>query len=76
MEKFVIHNNSLMEAEIHFYLQHDTKATTFFLAPSNMTLQPNEKKVSDFTSSALFQGMSWALSHFQMCKIWLELILH
>ncbi|XP_056622256.1 hydrocephalus-inducing protein homolog isoform X2 [Triplophysa dalaica] len=44
MEKFVIHNNSLMEAEIHFYLQHDTKATTFFLAPSNMTLQPNEKK--------------------------------
>nr|XP_055030475.1 hydrocephalus-inducing protein homolog [Misgurnus anguillicaudatus] len=44
MEKFVIHNNSIMKAEIQFYFQHDTKATTFFLDPSQMTLEPNEKK--------------------------------
>lgn len=58
METFVIHNNSIMEAEIHFYFQHDTTATTYFLDPSNMTLQPNGKKVSDFTFKALFQGTS------------------
>ncbi|XP_051512768.1 hydrocephalus-inducing protein homolog [Myxocyprinus asiaticus] len=45
MERFVIHNNSLMEAEIHFCFQHDTNATTFFLDPPNITLEPNEQKV-------------------------------
>ncbi|XP_051727085.1 hydrocephalus-inducing protein homolog [Ctenopharyngodon idella] len=45
MEKFVIHNNSEMKAEIHFCFEHDTKATTFLLDPPNMTLEPNERKV-------------------------------
>lgn len=58
MEKFVIHNNSIMKAEIQFYFQHDTKATTFFLDPSNMTLEPNEKKVSNVKSIALRATLS------------------
>ncbi|CAM4581517.1 unnamed protein product [Leuciscus chuanchicus] len=45
MDKFVIHNNSTMKAEIHFCFKHDTKATTFLLDPPDMTLEPNERKV-------------------------------
>ncbi|XP_073785286.1 hydrocephalus-inducing protein homolog isoform X1 [Danio rerio] len=45
MEKFVIHNNSQMDAEIQFCFQHDSKATTFLLDPPNMTLKTNERKV-------------------------------
>ncbi|XP_072551301.1 hydrocephalus-inducing protein homolog [Salminus brasiliensis] len=43
-ERLVIHNNSPMEAEVHFCFQQDTKATTFFLDPPSMVLKPNEKK--------------------------------
>ncbi|KAL6479129.1 hypothetical protein MHYP_G00125620 [Metynnis hypsauchen] len=43
-ETLVMHNNSPMEAEVHFCFQHDTKATTFLLDPPSMILKPNEKK--------------------------------
>ncbi|XP_067276661.1 hydrocephalus-inducing protein homolog isoform X2 [Pseudorasbora parva] len=45
MEKFVIHNNSKMKAEINFCFEHDAKAITFLLDPPNMTLEANERKV-------------------------------
>ncbi|TRY66375.1 hypothetical protein DNTS_003347 [Danionella cerebrum] len=45
MDKFVIHNNSQMEAEIQFCFQHDTNATTFILDPSKMRLEPNQRKI-------------------------------
>ena len=56
-----MHNNSPMEAEVHFCFQHDTKATTYLLDPPSMTLKPKEKKVGQsillftftFTSSHL-----------------------
>ncbi|KAL2094103.1 hypothetical protein ACEWY4_011415 [Coilia grayii] len=44
MERLVMHNNSPMEAEVHFCFQHDTKATTYLLDPPSMTLKPREKK--------------------------------
>ncbi|XP_035275425.1 hydrocephalus-inducing protein homolog [Anguilla anguilla] len=44
MEKFVMHNCSQLDAEVHFCFQHDTKATTFLLDPPAMTLKPNEKQ--------------------------------
>ncbi|XP_028304635.1 hydrocephalus-inducing protein homolog isoform X2 [Gouania willdenowi] len=43
-EKLVIHNNSVMEAEVEFCFQHDTKASTYLLDPPTMTLKPNEEK--------------------------------
>jgi hypothetical protein len=47
MERLVIHNNSPLDAEIHFCFQHDTKATTYLLDPPNMTLKPNERQVAN-----------------------------
>eukprot|EP00063_Salmo_salar_P029727 XP_014004562.1 PREDICTED: hydrocephalus-inducing protein homolog isoform X1 [Salmo salar] len=44
MERLVIHNNSPLDAEIHFCFQHDTKATTYLLDPPNMTLKPTERQ--------------------------------
>ncbi|XP_060779913.1 hydrocephalus-inducing protein homolog [Neoarius graeffei] len=43
-ERLVIHNNSPMEAEVHFYFHRDTKSTTFILDPLSMALKPNERK--------------------------------
>ncbi|KAI4885088.1 hypothetical protein NFI96_023140 [Prochilodus magdalenae] len=43
-ERLIMHNNSPMEAEVHFCFQHDTKATTFLLDPPSMILKPKEKK--------------------------------
>ncbi|XP_062860193.1 hydrocephalus-inducing protein homolog [Trichomycterus rosablanca] len=43
-ERLIMHNNSPMEAEVHFFFQHDTKSTTFSLDPPSMILKPNEKK--------------------------------
>ncbi|KAG7333195.1 hypothetical protein KOW79_003330 [Hemibagrus wyckioides] len=43
-ERLVIHNNSPMEAEVHFYLHQDTKSMTFFLDPLSIILKPNERK--------------------------------
>ncbi|XP_066540500.1 hydrocephalus-inducing protein homolog isoform X2 [Hoplias malabaricus] len=43
-ERLVMHNNSPMEAEVHFSFQHDAKATTFLLDPPSMILKPSEKK--------------------------------
>ncbi|XP_053479109.1 hydrocephalus-inducing protein homolog [Ictalurus furcatus] len=43
-ERLVIHNNSPMEAEVHFCLNRDTKSTTFILDPLSMVLKPNERK--------------------------------
>ncbi|XP_053355859.1 hydrocephalus-inducing protein-like [Clarias gariepinus] len=43
-ERLVIHNNSPMEAEVNFYLNRDTKSTTFILDPLSMVLKPNERK--------------------------------
>uniref|UniRef100_A0A8C5EU15 Hydrocephalus-inducing protein-like n=1 Tax=Gouania willdenowi TaxID=441366 RepID=A0A8C5EU15_GOUWI len=45
-EKLVIHNNSVMEAEVEFCFQHDTKASTYLLDPPTMTLKPNEEKLT------------------------------
>lgn len=44
MERLVIHNNSPLDAEIHFFFQHDTKAATYQLDPPNMTLKPIERQ--------------------------------
>ncbi|XP_047678536.1 hydrocephalus-inducing protein-like isoform X5 [Tachysurus fulvidraco] len=43
-ERLVIHNNSPMEAEVHFCLHQDTKSTTFILEPLSIVLKPNERK--------------------------------
>lgn len=43
--KLLIHNNSSLEAEIHFTFQHDTHAATFLLDPPTMTLKPDQKQV-------------------------------
>ncbi|XP_023811732.1 hydrocephalus-inducing protein homolog isoform X1 [Oryzias latipes] len=42
--KLLIHNNSSLEAEIHFTFQHDTHAATFLLDPPTMTLKPDQKQ--------------------------------
>ncbi|KAI1889973.1 hypothetical protein AGOR_G00168420 [Albula goreensis] len=44
MEKFIIHNCSPLDSEVHFCFQHDTKAATFLLDPPTITLKPNEKQ--------------------------------
>ncbi|KAJ8247378.1 hypothetical protein GJAV_G00245700 [Gymnothorax javanicus] len=44
MEKFIIHNCSQLDAEVHFCFQHDTKATTFLLDPPTVSLKPSEKQ--------------------------------
>ncbi len=61
MDKFVIHNTSKMEAEIHFCFQHDTKATTFLLDPPNMTLEPNERKVCKCIFLVFLQNVIFGL---------------
>ncbi|XP_077566662.1 hydrocephalus-inducing protein homolog isoform X1 [Stigmatopora nigra] len=43
-ERIVIKNNSGLEAEIQFYFQNDTQATTYMLDPPNMTLQPDHEQ--------------------------------
>ncbi|KAK2841889.1 hypothetical protein Q5P01_012089 [Channa striata] len=43
-ERLVIHNNTGLEAEVHFRFQHDTQATTYLLNPPTMTLNPNQKQ--------------------------------
>ncbi|XP_029109509.1 hydrocephalus-inducing protein homolog isoform X1 [Scleropages formosus] len=40
----VIHNNSPIDTEVHFCFKNDTKAMTFMLDPSSMTLKPNERQ--------------------------------
>ncbi|KAL0967855.1 hypothetical protein UPYG_G00258380 [Umbra pygmaea] len=44
MEQLVIHNNSPLDADIHFCFQHDIKATTYLLDPPNITLKPNQRQ--------------------------------
>ena len=46
-EKITILNTTPLEAEVHFFFEHDLKADTFLLDPPNMTLKPNEKQVGD-----------------------------
>ncbi|XP_034542457.1 hydrocephalus-inducing protein homolog isoform X2 [Notolabrus celidotus] len=43
-ERLMIHNNSVLEAEVQFSFQHDTQATTFLLDPPAMTLKPEQKQ--------------------------------
>ncbi|XP_021488188.2 hydrocephalus-inducing protein homolog [Meriones unguiculatus] len=45
MESLTILNDSPMMVEAYFCFQHDVKANTYFLEPSNMTLKPNEKQI-------------------------------
>lgn len=44
-EKITILNITPLEAEVHFFFEHDLKADTFILDPPSMTLKPNEKQV-------------------------------
>ncbi|NXL83544.1 HYDIN protein, partial [Alectura lathami] len=43
-EKITILNITPLEAEVHFFFEHDLKADTFILDPPSMTLKPNEKQ--------------------------------
>ncbi|KAK2918189.1 hydrocephalus-inducing protein homolog [Channa argus] len=43
-ERLMIHNNTGLEAEVHFHFQHDTQATTYLLNPPTMTLKPDQKQ--------------------------------
>uniref|UniRef100_A0A8C3Q1J6 HYDIN protein n=1 Tax=Chrysolophus pictus TaxID=9089 RepID=A0A8C3Q1J6_CHRPC len=43
-EKLTILNITPLEAEVHFFFEHDLKADTFILDPPSMTLKPNEKQ--------------------------------
>ncbi|XP_047385193.1 hydrocephalus-inducing protein homolog isoform X1 [Sciurus carolinensis] len=45
MEILTILNSSPMVVEAFFCFQNDTKASTYFLEPVNMTLKPNEKQM-------------------------------
>ncbi|KAG2469946.1 HYDIN protein, partial [Polypterus senegalus] len=59
MEKFTVHNNSSLTADVLFCLHQDTKATTFLLDPPSMSLKPDEKQVLTVwafpTSPGLFE---------------------
>ncbi|KAH0619415.1 hypothetical protein JD844_000028 [Phrynosoma platyrhinos] len=58
-EKITILNNSPMEAEVHFFFQYDSKAITYLLDPTSMTLKPNEKQLLTIwaypTASGIFE---------------------
>ncbi|KAL6104703.1 hydin [Pungitius sinensis] len=43
-ERLVIHNISGLEAEVQFYFQHDSQATTYLLHPPTITLKPDQKQ--------------------------------
>ncbi|NXK55437.1 HYDIN protein, partial [Chauna torquata] len=43
-EKITILNITPLQAEVHFFFEHDLKADTFLLDPPSMTLRPNEKE--------------------------------
>ncbi|NXA22511.1 HYDIN protein, partial [Ibidorhyncha struthersii] len=43
-EKITILNVTPLEAEVHFFFEHDLKADTFLLDPPSMRLKPNEKQ--------------------------------
>ncbi|KAG7521590.1 hydrocephalus-inducing protein-like [Solea senegalensis] len=43
-ERFVIQNNSGMEAEVQFHFHHDHQAATYLLDPTTMTLKPYQKR--------------------------------
>uniref|UniRef100_A0A8C9LFZ1 HYDIN n=1 Tax=Pavo cristatus TaxID=9049 RepID=A0A8C9LFZ1_PAVCR len=43
-EKITILNITPLEAEVHFFFEHDLKADTFILDPPSMTLKPKEKQ--------------------------------
>ncbi|KFV73572.1 Hydrocephalus-inducing protein, partial [Struthio camelus australis] len=43
-EKITILNITPLEAEVHFFLEHDANADTFLFEPPRMTLKPNEKQ--------------------------------
>lgn len=43
METLTILNNSPVVVDVFFHFQNDVKARTYFLEPTNMTLEPNEK---------------------------------
>ncbi|XP_062997557.1 hydrocephalus-inducing protein homolog [Elgaria multicarinata webbii] len=44
-EKITILNISPLEAEVHFFFKHDSKAITYLLDPPSLTLKPNERQV-------------------------------
>lgn len=46
-EKLTILNVTPLEAEVHFFFEHDLKADTFLLDPPSMRLKPKEKQVGD-----------------------------
>lgn len=37
----------ILEAEVHFLFEHDSKAEMFLLDPSSMRLKPNKKQAGD-----------------------------
>ncbi|NWY49823.1 HYDIN protein, partial [Chionis minor] len=43
-EKITILNVTPLEAEVHFFFEHDLKADTFLLDPPSMRLKPHEKQ--------------------------------
>ncbi|XP_025031662.1 hydrocephalus-inducing protein-like, partial [Python bivittatus] len=58
-EKITILNISPLEAEVHFFFQHDSRAITYLLDPPMLVLKPNQKQVLTVwaypTASGLFE---------------------
>lgn len=55
-EKITILNTTSLEAEVHFFFEHDLKADTFLLDPPSMTLKPNKKQVGDGQAAVAAPG--------------------
>ncbi|KAJ7312066.1 hypothetical protein JRQ81_006401 [Phrynocephalus forsythii] len=59
LERITIFNNSPLEAEVHFFFQHDSKAITYLLDPPSLTLKPSERQVLTVwaypTASGIFE---------------------
>ncbi|XP_044289866.1 hydrocephalus-inducing protein homolog [Varanus komodoensis] len=58
-EKITIFNTSPLEAEVHFFFKHDSKAVTYLLDPPSLTLKPSERQVLTVwaypTASGIFE---------------------
>ncbi|XP_056138426.1 hydrocephalus-inducing protein homolog [Lampris incognitus] len=62
-ERFLIHNNSALDAEVQFCFQNDTKATTYLLDPPTMTLKPDQKQ------ELTVWAYPTSLGHFEDCVV-------
>ncbi|XP_067158936.1 hydrocephalus-inducing protein homolog [Apteryx mantelli] len=56
-EKITILNITPLEAEVHFFLEHDANADTFLFEPPRMTLKANEKQELTIWAYPTFSGI-------------------